>query len=69
MQAGASGTTGPLQYAVQVGGKGSRGFNTITNPTTSSTTLTRRLREPERFESLPEFATDQTDRAIPAQSS
>jgi vitamin B12 transporter len=31
-KAGASGTAGPLQYAVQVAGQASRGFNTITNP-------------------------------------
>ena len=31
-KAGVSGTTGPVQYAVQVAGQASRGFNTITNP-------------------------------------
>jgi len=31
-KAGASGSAGALQYAVQVGGKASRGFNTIANP-------------------------------------
>jgi vitamin B12 transporter len=31
-KAGASGTAGPLQYAIQVAGQASRGFNTITNP-------------------------------------
>jgi vitamin B12 transporter len=30
-KAGASGSAGPLSYAVQIGGKGSRGFNTIAN--------------------------------------
>jgi len=29
---GVSGTAGPLQYAVQLAGQASRGFNTITNP-------------------------------------
>jgi vitamin B12 transporter len=31
-KAGASGSAGPLQYSAQVGGKASRGFNTIANP-------------------------------------
>ncbi len=31
-KAGVSGSTGPWQYALQVGGKGSRGFNTTANP-------------------------------------
>jgi vitamin B12 transporter len=31
-KAGASGSAGPLQYSAQIGGKASRGFNTIANP-------------------------------------